>query len=218
MKATATLRQMFIAAGLLMGFAVVGTGLVALTFTGTKARIAANEEAALLENLNALVPADRYDNSLIEDTLHIVAPVSLGTRQPVTVYRAYRDQQPVALLATPVAPNGYSGPIKLLVGVYADGALAGVRVLNHRETPGLGDAIEIERSDWIRAFEGKTLSNPPLEKWQVEKDGGVFDQFTGATVTPRAVVSAVRRFLIYVEKNQAYLFNVKSSSTGEHSS
>lgn len=201
-----------------MGFAVAGTGLVAVTLTATEERIAANERAALLENLNNLVSADRYNNVLLEDTLHIVAPKSLGTTQPVTVYRAYRDQQPVALFATPVAPNGYSGPIKLLVGVYADGTLAGIRVLNHRETPGLGDAIEIGRSDWVRYFEGKSLGNPPIAKWKIEKDGGVFDQFTGATVTPRAVVRAVRRFLVYVEKNRDYLFSAQRSSSGEHSS
>jgi electron transport complex protein RnfG len=212
------LRHMLRAAGLLIGFAVVGTGLVTVTLIVTEERIAASEEAALLENLNALVPADRYDNTILQDTLHIVAPEALGTAQPVTVYRAYRNQQPVALFATPVAPNGYSGPIKLLVGVYVDGALAGVRVLNHRETPGLGDAIEIERSDWIRAFAGKTLTNPPLSKWKVEKDGGVFDQFTGATVTPRAVVRAVRRFLVYVEKNQDHLFSAQQSSEEEHPS
>lgn len=212
------LRHMLRAAGLLMGFAVVGTGLVTVTLIVTEERIAASEEAALLENLNALVPADRYDNTILQDTLHIVAPESLGTTQSVTVYRAYRNQQPVALFATPVAPNGYSGPIKLLVGVYADGALAGVRVLNHRETPGLGDAIEVERSDWIRAFAGKTLTNPPLSKWKVEKDGGVFDQFTGATVTPRAVVRAVRRFLVYVEKNQDRLFSAQPSLEEEHPS
>lgn len=212
------LRHILRAAGLLMGFAMIGTSLVAVTLSVTKERITANEEAALLNNLNDLVPAHRYDNALLADTLHIVSPESLGTTQPVTVYRAYQDQKPVALFATPVAPNGYSGPIKLLVGVYADGALAGVRVLNHRETPGLGDAIEIERSDWIRAFEGKTLANPPLRKWTVEKDGGVFDQFTGATVTPRAVVRAVRRFLVYFEKNQDYLFSAQKSLPGEHPS
>ena len=199
-------RSMGIAALILTGFAVVGTGLVAITYSGTKNIIAEAQRAALEASLNQLVPADRYDNRVTEDRLEVVAPEWLGTDQPVTIYRARKNGQPVALFATPTAPDGYSGPIQLLIGVYADGTLAGVRVLAHKETPGLGDGIEARRSPWILAFTGKSLTDPPLEQWKVKRDGGAFDQLTGATITPRAVVKAVRRFLEYVQKHQEQLF------------
>lgn len=197
---------MGVAAVILTGFAIVSTGLVAFTFTGTREIIAANERAALLSNLNALVPAERYDNRLDEDTLPIIDPESMGTDESVTVYRAYQHGEPVAVLAAPVAPDGYGGPIRLLIGVYADGTLAGVRVLSHKETPGLGDPIELGRSDWVLSFTGKSLNNPDSKGWAVKKDGGVFDQFTGATITPRAVVKAVRRFLEYFQQHREQLF------------
>lgn len=200
------LRSMGMAALILAGFSVAGAGLVAVTYFGTKDIIAEAQRAALEASLNQLVPADRYDNRLVEDAIEVVAPEWLGTDQPVTVYRARKNGQPVALFATPYAPDGYSGPIQLLIGVYADGTLAGVRVLAHKETPGLGDAIDEKRSPWILAFTGKSLGNPPLERWKVKKDGGIFDQFTGATITPRAVVKATGRFLEYVQGHRDLLF------------
>ena len=198
--------SMGVAALILTGFAVVGTGLVAVTYTGTKDIIAEAQRQALEANLNQLVPADRYDNRITEDAIEVTAPEWLGTDQPVTVYRARKDGQPVALFATPYAPDGYSGPIQLLIGVYADGTLAGARVLAHKETPGLGDGIEERRSPWILVFTGKSLENPEPARWKVKKDGGVFDQFTGATITPRAVIKATRKFLEYVQTHQARLF------------
>ena len=202
----ATARGMGVAALILTGFAVVGTGLVAVTHTATKDIIAEARRKALEANLNQLVPTDRYDNRITEDSIEVIAPEWLGTDQPVTVYRARKNGQPVALFATPYAPDGYSGPIHLLIGVYADGTLAGARVLAHKETPGLGDGIEERRSPWILAFTGKSLGNPEPERWKVKKDGGAFDQFTGATITPRAVVKATRKFLEYVQTHQAQLF------------
>lgn len=199
-------RSMAVAALILTGFAVVGTGLVAVTYTSTRDIIADAQRAALEASLNQLVPPDRYDNRITEDRIEVVAPEWLGTGEPVTVYRARKNGRPVALFATPVAPDGYSGPIQLLVGVYIDGTLAGVRVLSHKETPGLGDGIDEKRSPWILAFDGKSLDNPRPDGWKVKKDGGVFDQFTGATVTPRAVVKATRKFLEYVRTHQAQLF------------
>ena len=199
-------RSMGMAALILAGFSVVGAGLVAVTYTSTKDIIAEAQQAALEASLNQLVPADRYDNRVVEDAIEIIASEWLGTDQPVTVYRARKNGQPVALFATPYAPDGYSGPIQLLIGVYADGTLAGVRVLAHKETPGLGDGIDEKRSPWILAFAGKSLENPPLERWKVKKDGGAFDQFTGATVTPRAIVKATRTFLEYVQTHRDALF------------
>jgi electron transport complex protein RnfG len=191
---------------LLFLFAVIGALLVAYTFENTKLRIAANERAALLRNLHVLVPPDTHTNDLFTDMIEVRDPVLLGTREPVQVYRARRDDEAVALVLTPEAPDGYSGSIKLLVGIDADGTLTGVRVLSHRETPGLGDAIEAERSDWILSFDGRRLGDPPADQWRVRRDGGVFDQFTGATVTPRAVVNAVRKSLIYFEQHHDELF------------
>lgn len=206
-------RSMGVAALILTGFAIVGTGLVVVTYSGTRDIIAEAQRAALEASLNQLVPADRYDNRVTEDRIEVVAPEWLGTDQPVAVYRARRNGQPVALFATPFAPDGYSGPIQLLVGVYADGALAGVRVLAHKETPGLGDGIEEKRSPWILAFAGKSLDSPQSERWKVKKDGGVFDQFTGATITPRAVVKATRKFLEYVRTHREQLFAPAGATT-----
>ena len=199
-------RSMGVAALILTGFAVVGTALVAVTYTHTNDIIAEAQRAALEASLNQLVPADQYDNRVTEDRIEVVAPEWLGTQEPVTVYRARKHGQPVALFATPVAPDGYSGPIQLLIGVRADGALAGVRVLSHKETPGLGDGIDEKRSPWILAFTGKSLSDPGPDGWKVKKDGGAFDQFTGATITPRAVVKATHKFLEYVQTHREELF------------
>ncbi|SFD18561.1 electron transport complex protein RnfG [Thiohalospira halophila DSM 15071] len=203
---TANLRHIALAGGILALFALIGTGLVALTHEATDERIAANQRAATLETLHELIPESRYDNDPVRDAITVTAPQALGSKHPLTVYRARRNGEPVAAVLTVVAPDGYGGPIRLLVAIDHDGTLAGVRVVNHSETPGLGDAIEIERSDWIEDFAGRSLGNPPREDWRVEKDGGVFDQFTGATITPRAVVAAVRRALIYFEEHRRELF------------
>lgn len=209
------LRNMLLASAVLTGFALAGSGLVAVTHQLTATRIAANERAALLAALHALVPPERHDNDLLADTLQVRDP-ALGTDEPVTVYRAFQAGQPVALLATVVAPDGYSGPIRLLVGIYADGRVAGVRVLAHKETPGLGDFIEVDRSDWILGFNGRALGDPPLAAWAIRKDGGVFDQFTGATITPRAIVRAVRRLLVYVQEHRQQLLAVGSGPGTHH--
>lgn len=200
------LRQILLTGLVLFLFAAVGSGLVAFTHEQTRERIAANEKAALLRNLHQLIHPDEHDNDLLADTLEVRDPGLLGTRAPVTVYRAYLEGRPVAVILTPVAPDGYNGTIRLLVGIRADGTLLGVRVLSHHETPGLGDQIEVERSDWILGFAGKSLGKPPEKRWAVKKDGGAFDQFTGATITPRAVVKAVKRTLIYFRKHREALF------------
>lgn len=205
---TATLRlQQILLTALLLGlFAVLGTGLVALTFDNTQERIAANERAALLRNLHVLIPPERHDNDIFNDVIEVTAPELLGTVEPVAVYRARKDGWPVALVIAVTAPDGYNGAIRLLVGINADGTLAGVRVVNHRETPGLGDGIEAARSDWIRGFDGRSLDDPKESLWAVKRDGGHFDQFTGATITPRAVVKAVKKALLYFRRQQERLF------------
>lgn len=205
-------RQIVITTIILLLFALIGTALVVTIFDNTRERIAANERATLLRKLHQLILPEQHDNALLEDTLLVTDNTLLGTGKPVTVYRARKASQPVALVITPIAPDGYSGSIKLLVGINVDGTLSGVRVVAHRETPGLGDAIDETRSNWIHIFDNRSLGEPPLERWGVKKDGGDFDQLTGATITPRAVVKAVRQALLYYRDNQEALF--ASSETG----
>jgi electron transport complex protein RnfG len=210
-------RNSVITAVILGLFAIAGTAMVAFTYDRTRDRIAANEREVLMRKLNVLIPQDDYDNNLFEDTLQVRDAKLLGTDEAVTVYRARREGKPVALVMAPVAPDGYSGTIKLLVGIGYDGILTGVRVSAHHETPGLGDAIDEERSDWIFGFDGKSLDNPPLERWRVKRDGGAFDQLTGATITPRAIVKAVKKSLLYYREHRADLFagTLQSDATAE---
>jgi electron transport complex protein RnfG len=207
-------RHMLVSSLLLAAFTVAATGLVVVTHDATAERIERAEKAVLLQRLHTLVPPERHDNNLFADRIDVRDPALLGTGAPVTVYRARRGEEPVAAILTPVAPDGYSGDIRLLVAVNADGSLAGVRVIGHRETPGLGDKIEATRSDWITRFTGRSLADPEPARWRVRKDGGAFDQFAGATITPRAVVKAVYNTLRFVEKNRDTIF-VESEGKAE---
>jgi electron transport complex protein RnfG len=198
-------RAMWRNALLLSAFAAVTTGMVVAFNQLTASRIEASRQQELVKTLNALTPAGSYDNDLLRDAIPLPDAARLGHAVPETVWRAFRGGQAVAVLYPVIARDGYSGRIRLLVAVDADGRLAGVRVLAHRETPGLGDAIEVEKSDWIRAFDGKSLSNPGASGWKVRKDGGQFDQFSGATITPRAVVRAVHEALLYFQDHRQSL-------------
>ncbi|MCB1758793.1 MAG: electron transport complex subunit RsxG [Gammaproteobacteria bacterium] len=186
-------------------FAVAGVGLVALIHVLTAERILDNEHQALLQKLNALVPAETIDNDIVGDVVTVHAPEALGIPEN-RVHLGRLAGKPVAAVFTSVVPNGYAGRINLLVAVRVDGTLGGVRVVSHKETPGLGDKIEEEKSDWIYSFNGRSLGDPEIGKWKVKKDGGVFDQFTGATVTPRNVVAAVKSTLIYFRDHGDRLF------------
>lgn len=177
-------------------FAIATVGAVTLLQQGTAERIQAAERAAQVRTLGEILPAGSYDNDLLADTLELHDRL-LGTRAPRTAYLARKDGQVSAVILQVTAPDGYSGAIQLLVGIHADGRIAGVRALSHRETPGLGDRIELSKSDWIRGFDGKSLDAPQAAGWAVKKDRGEFDQFAGATITPRAVVGAVHRALQY---------------------
>jgi electron transport complex protein RnfG len=198
-------RQIIITTIILLLFAVIGTTLVAFTFENTREQIAANERATLLRKLHRLIAPEQHDNVLLEDTVSVRDEALLGTDKLVMVYRARKAGEAVALVIAPIAPDGYSGSIKLLVGINIDGSLSGVRVVAHRETPGLGDAIDETRSDWIHIFDGKSLQAPVISRWSVKKDGGDFDQLTGATITPRAVVKATRNALLYYRDHQEVL-------------
>jgi electron transport complex protein RnfG len=204
---------MSISSVLLGLFAIIGSGLVAVTYDNTAERIAANERAFLLRSLHELVTPDMHDNDMFKDVIQVTNKDFLGSKKPVNIYRARKDGKNVAVIINAVAPDGYNGDIALLIAIDTSGKLIGVRVAKHRETPGLGDAIEIQRSDWILGFTGKSLENPASKNWRVKRDGGVFDQFTGATITPRAVVKAVHKALQYFQKNSEMLFN--SQVTGQ---
>lgn len=187
-------------------FGLAGSTLLVVTATLSKPKIAANEEKSLLGKLNQVISADRYNNDLYRDVIDVNDKRVTGNRDAVAVYRARQGRVPVAAVIAAVAPDGYSGEIELLVAVNANGKLSGVRVVKHRETPGLGDKIDIKRDDWIKQFKGMSLNKPAAKAWAVKKDGGQFDQFTGATITPRAVVKAVHNTLEYFQENRDSIF------------
>jgi electron transport complex protein RnfG len=186
--------------------AIVGTALLTGVDALTAERIKAQERRVILEQLGQIIPED-HDNALLDDKFVFSDEQYFPNGQRVTAYRARLGKEPVAVVLKFDAVKGYNGNITLLAGINTDGTLRGVRVTAHRETPGLGDAIESEKSNWISEFYGKSLVNPEIEKWTVKRDGGVFDQFTGATITPRAVVEAVRKALEYFDLNRQYLFD-----------
>jgi len=158
------------------------------------------------------VPADSIDNDMLADTVTVSNQDLLGNESTL-VYLGRNKLEPVAAVFTSVVPDGYSGPIKLLVAVRSDGTRGGVRVVSHKETPGLGDKVEERKSDWVFGFRDKSLDNPPLERWKVKRDGGDFDQFTGATITPRSIVNAVKNTLIFYRDHAQDLYGATASKT-----
>ncbi len=190
------------AAGVLAVAGVLVVGLVSTVHDLARPQIEASERARRVAQLAAVLGTARYDNDLLADVIYVRDAELLGTDEVLPVHRARLGGQPVAALLVAVAPDGYVGTIRLLVAIDPQGRLLGVRVLDHRETPGLGDAIESRRSDWIESFRGRSLVDPAADGWKVRKDGGEFDQFTGATVTPRAVVRAVHSALVYCERHR----------------
>lgn len=202
-----SLKSMLKSAATLGLVAVLGTALLAGVHQLTAERITEQERRMILQRLGEIVAADRYDNALHEDRFEFRNESFFPNNETVAAYRARSGGEPVAVILEFHAADGYNGKIGLLLGINADGTVAGVRVTSHKETPGLGDDIEIEKSDWIRGFRGKSLGDPPRSDWAVKRDGGSFDQFTGATITPRAVVDAVRRALVFFEAQRGMLFN-----------
>ena len=209
-------RPIALAAATLAGVALVSVLLLSGTERATRSSIAAARLQQELNALNLVLPAGRYSNQLAGDRIEVIAPGWLGSREPVSVWRARKGDKPSALVLQAVARDGYAGPIGLRIGVDIEGRITGVRVTEHQETPGLGDAIEAERSDWILGFEGRALGEPPLPRWTVRRGGGDFDQFAGATVTPKAVVKAVRQALQYVDRYGGELYEAPSGSTLTH--
>ena len=187
-------------------FAIACTTTVGIVNELTKDRIFIQQKKQLLSTLNSIIEPERYNNELALDCVNVTSS-DLGTDEQQTMYLARLDSVPVAGAITAVAPDGYSGNIELIVAVNVDGSVNGVRILSHQETPGLGDKIELAKSDWVTSFSGKTLMGKSDSRWAVAKDGGMFDQFTGATITPRAVVKAVKKATLYFSKNQKELFS-----------
>ena len=185
--------------------AVLTIGLVTIANV-TSDRIARSQQAWIKDHLDALISPQAYDNDLLLDTIEVSAPELLGTAAPVTAYRARKAGAPVAVAIRSIAPDGYRGPLELLVAIATDGKLIGVQVIRHNETPGLGDAFENRDAQWLQHFRGLSLVNPPQQRWSVRRDGGDFDAFTGATITPRAIVKAVRRTLEFYQGNEQRLF------------
>lgn len=201
---------------ILAGFALITAGTLALTNLGTQERIAAAERAAQQRALFEIIPLQAHDNDLLNDTIAVPdsAWEPLGAGATSKIYRARRDGEISALIIPATAHDGYSGDISMIVGVNRDGTIAGVRVLLHKETPGLGDKIDLKKHQWILSFNGKSLSVPVIEEWKVKKDGGEFDQFAGATITPRAVVGQVKRVLEFVAANHPTLFDNQQATAG----
>jgi electron transport complex protein RnfG len=209
--------QSVMRSGLLLGLiALLGTALLTGVNALTHERIAEQEKRRMLQQLNAILPAGSYDNELLHDRIEISDDAFLRHPGPVPVYRARMHGQPVAALMMVTAPDGYNGDIRILVGIDKDGVLLGARIIAHRETPGLGDPISQQKSDWILGFSGKSLQDPETAAWAVARDGGAFDQFTGATISPRAVVRTIRDSLLYFESNRAKLFDSREEPTAEH--
>lgn len=191
---------------------LLGFGGLLLLRAATAERIAGQERAAALRALAALLP-EGFDNDPDADRITVQAPAWLGSEAALVVRRARRGEVLLALLVEAVAPDGYNGDIRLLVGIDAGGRIIGVRVIEHRETPGLGDPIEIERGPWITGFDGRSLRDPAPEAWRVRRDGGAFDQLAGATITPRAVVGAVHRALRFIDVHGATLAKAPAGET-----
>ncbi len=186
---------------------VAAAAALALLAQATRTRIARNEAAQVMKVLHTVLPPDSYDNEPDRDRILVRAPELLGDDEPLPVYRARLSGEPAAAVITAVGRHGFVGPIQLLVAITADGRILAVRALSHQETPGLGDRIDAARSDWMQRFSGRSLSDPAAERWAVRRDGGEFDQLTGATVTSRAVVNAVRDAALYFGQHRAEIFS-----------
>ncbi|MHB9021654.1 MAG: RnfABCDGE type electron transport complex subunit G [Halothiobacillus sp.] len=220
--------RIVITALLLGGFSVIGVGLVALTQEATRERIAISALAVLLGQISAVLVPGSFDNNPADTAFLLPDPASLNlpplkppladphqilnasTEAGIVGFRAMSAGEVVAVVLPVITHFGYSGDIKLIIGVDRAGKVTGVRVTRQNETPGLGDKIEPEKSPWIFDFNDKSLNNPTKQGWAVKKDGGVFDQFSGATITPRAVVGAIHQALIYVQAHHAQLFTAPS--------
>ena len=200
----------------LAAIAAICTALVAATWQLTRERIAENEHAWLERSLRPALADLFFDGNVTESVLVIPAPHELPGDDDALVYRVFSDGEPVAALFAVTAPKGYVGPIRIIVGVKFDGTVSGVRIVEHNETPGLGDRVESTRSDWVFQFDGRQLGDPVVDRWHLKVDGGDFDQLSGASITPRAIVGAVRETLLYFDANRDALFAAPATPPAEN--
>lgn len=197
---------------IMIAFTIFGTAMLAYTFDITRETISQNEEKEKLALISQTLPHDIFNNNLVQDAIPLPASEDLGNDKPSLAYRASLNGKITAIVLEVVAPDGYSGKIKLLVAILSNGEISGVRVVAHNETPGLGDYIDIAKNAWIKIFDGTSLSKVRSQDWKVKKDGGQFDYMAGATIPPRAVVKAVHKSLQYFEKNQTRLLAVTTNT------
>lgn len=198
-------------AAILFVFVIIFTALLSGAYLWTKPAIEASATEEKMKLVNEVLPASEYDNALLSDTLSLPATPELGLTEASSLYRARKAGQPVAAIFEAVAPDGYAGKIRLIIAIRADGRVAGVRVTQHRETPGLGDYVEIKKDKnkarpWITQFNGMAPGAMADKEWKVKKDGGTLDYHAGATVTPRAVAKAVLKAAKWAEANRNQLF------------
>lgn len=192
-------------AGILAIFALLASVLLGFADLATRGVIQLRLAEDLKANLQDVVPAELYDNDLLADHITLAsADANLGNAETV-VYLAKKQGAVNAVCFQFIAPDGYAGPISLVMGIDKKGEILGVRIISHVETPGLGDKIEISKSKWVLSFNGKSLDNLSITQWAVKKDGGVFDQFAGATITPRKVVQAIKRGLDFYRAHRTEL-------------
>lgn len=214
-SAATPLPSVWKSAVILATLAAICTVLVALTHRYTAPLIRANEQAYLEQSLKPVLGGIEYKNELTKSVLTLSPPHGLPGSEPATIYRIYADGMPAAALFVVSARDGFTGPIKILIGVRIDGSVTAVRILQHKETPGLGDMIESAKSDWLQQFKSSSLSAPDRERWKIKRDDGDFDQLTGASVTPRAVIKAVKETLLYFESNRDAVFADASNDTDD---
>lgn len=180
--------------------AVVCVGLLSVLQQLTAPRIAEQRLASKMAILQDVLPA-AAEQQLLDDCIAVVAPDWLGRAGSQSIFRWREHGDIAAYVVETTAPNGYSGAIELMVAVAPDGTVLAARTLQHQETPGLGDKIELRKSDWMLSFTDQPVNEATLSRWAVRKDGGQFDQFTGATITPRAVVQAVKKAALYIQQH-----------------
>lgn len=199
-------KKVSITASAMIIFSLVASAALSISYFLTKTPIEESDARAKRMFLNQVVPSNLYDNNLVEDTISVEPNQLIGNKKNIDIYRAKKNNQVIAVIIETIAPDGYSGEIKTLVGVDQKDKILGVRVITHKETPGLGDYIEVDKSHWIKNFNLKSLDEMGEKEWAVKKDGGDFDYVSGATITSRAVIKSTYKSLLYVKENKKRLF------------
>lgn len=200
-------KKVSITAAAMIIFSLLASIALSISYFVTKTPIEESDAKAKRTFLNQVIPSNLYDNNLVKDTISVEPSPLIGNKKNIDVYRAKKNNQVIAVIIETIAPDGYSGEIKTLVGIDREDKILGVRVIIHKETPGLGDYIEIEKSQWIKNFDLKSLGKMTEKEWAVKKDGGSFDYVSGATITSRAVIKSTYKSLLYVKENKKRLFS-----------